>query len=99
VHLRTQLEEYRDTKHHGVRATNKLCQLDAVQTANRVGEVVRVFSSAASSLDADTTLSCIIFTCKLVWLPSQSLHGGTQMMPPNCTLSTWTTTAGSSLMS
>ncbi|KAJ7301345.1 hypothetical protein DFH08DRAFT_993809 [Mycena albidolilacea] len=39
--LRTQLQDYRDTKHHGVRATNKSCQLDAVQTANHVGEVLR----------------------------------------------------------
>ncbi|KAJ7870833.1 hypothetical protein B0H14DRAFT_2571153 [Mycena olivaceomarginata] len=30
--LRAQLKEHRDTKHHGVRATNKSCQLDAVQT-------------------------------------------------------------------
>ncbi|KAJ7772494.1 hypothetical protein B0H14DRAFT_2632322 [Mycena olivaceomarginata] len=39
--LRTQLQDYRDAKHHGVRATNKSCQLDAVQTANRIGEVLR----------------------------------------------------------
>jgi hypothetical protein len=54
--LRAQLEEHRDGKQHGVRATNKSCQLDAVQTANRVGEVVRIFSNAASSADAYTTL-------------------------------------------
>ncbi|KAJ7856052.1 hypothetical protein B0H14DRAFT_2579006 [Mycena olivaceomarginata] len=39
--LRAQLEEHHDTKHHSVWATNKSCQLDAVQTANCVGEVLR----------------------------------------------------------
>ncbi|KAJ7801386.1 hypothetical protein B0H14DRAFT_2615357 [Mycena olivaceomarginata] len=38
--FRAQLEEHRDGKQHGVRATNKSCQLDAVQTANRVGKVL-----------------------------------------------------------
>ncbi|KAJ7858439.1 hypothetical protein B0H13DRAFT_1901820 [Mycena leptocephala] len=39
--LITQLEEYRGVKEHGIRATNRGVQMDAVQTGNRVGEVLR----------------------------------------------------------
>ncbi|KAF7372628.1 hypothetical protein MVEN_00125900 [Mycena venus] len=39
--LRDQLAQHRDMKQHGPRATNKACQQDAVQTCNRVGEVLR----------------------------------------------------------
>ncbi|KAF8158742.1 hypothetical protein K438DRAFT_1986163 [Mycena galopus ATCC 62051] len=38
--LMTQLEEYRDLQDQGARATNKAAALDALQTANRVGEVM-----------------------------------------------------------
>ncbi|KAJ7868473.1 hypothetical protein B0H13DRAFT_1897049 [Mycena leptocephala] len=40
--LITQLEEHRGMKEHGIRATNRGVQMDAVQTGNRVGEVSRV---------------------------------------------------------
>ncbi|KAJ7823740.1 hypothetical protein B0H13DRAFT_1919507 [Mycena leptocephala] len=39
--LITQLEEFRGVKEHSIRATNRGVQMDAVQTGNRVGEVLR----------------------------------------------------------
>jgi hypothetical protein len=42
-----QLAEHQAYKHRGIRATNKSLAMDAMQTANRVGEVVSSIESCA----------------------------------------------------
>lgn len=39
--LMKQLTEHQAYKHRGIRATNKSLAMDAMQTANRIGDVVR----------------------------------------------------------
>jgi ribosomal protein S17 len=39
--LRKQLREHRELKQRGIRSTNRAAAADAMQNANRVGDVVR----------------------------------------------------------
>lgn len=52
--LMKQLTEHQAYKHHGIHTTNKSLAMDAMQTANRVGEVV-------SSIESCTCIFCLTY--------------------------------------